>query len=122
VLADVTTGQAPRAIVGQARPTRHPRDARARTCRSLARRLATLRGDASAAGAGGCMTGIRFASALQFGVLAGLRVQLLNGLVAPRRDRPRSQRATGSYRRTTTSVSRPTGFIGRGRRTPMWNY
>ena len=59
----------------------------------------------------------------QSGVLAGLRVQLLNGLVAPRTNRPPSQRTTRSQ---VGSCTRRTGwrFIHRGgsRTRPMSNY
>lgn len=57
----------------------------------------------------------------QFGVLAGFRVQLLNGLVAPRRNRPRSQCqfvGPGHHHRRTHS---PASSFGVGRR-PMENY
>ena len=54
----------------------------------------------------------------QFGVLAGFRVQLLNGLVAPRRYRPPARRIASPY----PTGAPPLCFIRRGRSAPMGNY
>ncbi len=56
------------------------------------------------------------------GVLAGLRVQLLNGLVAPRRGRPRQQRPISSYDRQPSPHNLAPSFMPRGRARPMANY
>lgn len=49
----------------------------------------------------------------QFGVLAGFQVQLLNGLEAPSRCRPRSQRRSKSYR-AAVSCDSPASSFGVG--------
>ena len=58
----------------------------------------------------------------KFGVLAGLWVQLLNGLVAPCQGRPRSRRRPPSYLRNRPPCVGATGFIHRGRSRPMGDY
>ena len=60
--------------------------------------------------------------AAQSGVLAGLRVQLLNGLVAPRPSRPPSRRRNATYIHLSVPSTVETGFIDRGRSRPMRNY
>ena len=56
----------------------------------------------------------------QFGVLAGLRVQLENGLVAPRASRPRSRRRVAVYAPAAGASTAPR-FMPRGRSTAMEN-
>ncbi|MCY1533178.1 hypothetical protein D9M68_684910 [compost metagenome] len=58
----------------------------------------------------------------QFGVLAGLRVQLLNGLGAPSTSRPRCRYQTPSYAHPIAMHGPQARFILRGRARPMNNY
>ena len=61
-------------------------------------------------------------SSSHYGVLAGLRVQLLNGLTAPSKRRPHQQRQRQHYNQRPSSATIPTRFMLRGRTRPMANY
>jgi len=55
-------------------------------------------------------------------VRAGLRVQLLNGLEAPRASRPRYRHRLPSYAKAPASKPLGLRFMLRGRARPMDNY
>jgi hypothetical protein len=55
------------------------------------------------------------------GVLAGLRVQLLNGFATPSKRRPRQQCPSSSYDHTPSFASRGPSFMPRGRARTMAN-
>ena len=70
----------------------------------------------------GLVTAIAVIAAEAVVLGAGLPVQLLNGLTAPRRGRPPQQRPISSYDRQTSPHNLAPSFMPRGRVRPMANY